>query len=97
MKQNRELPTFQCYSCGNCETHFHKEQQDNERLGFCLKFKENVGLDEKNLKCWTNKENTYYKDLFLKVEKQKTAIKKIEAKQAKQLNLIFDNHLNPFE
>ena len=97
IKNNRVLPVFHCKSCGNCETHFHKEQQDNDRLGFCVRFKENVGLEDKNISCWTKKENTYYKDLFLKVEKEKTAIKHIEIKKVQQFSFDFDNQLNPFE
>ncbi|GEL11818.1 hypothetical protein SAMN05192550_2806 [Flavobacterium glycines] len=95
VKNCRVLPVFHCQSCGNCETRFFKDEKLNEKTGFCLRFKETVLLAEKNISCWTKKENTYYKDLFLKVEKQKTAITHIEQKKAEQLNLFFDNE-NPF-
>lgn len=96
-KNSRVLPVFYCKSCGNCETRFHKEDIDNERLGFCVRFKENVGLEDKNVSCWTKKENTYYKDLFLKGENQKSAKKHIEIKKVEQFALSFDNQINPFQ
>lgn len=97
MIEKRVLPTFQCYTCGNCETDFHKTQDLTEKLGFCLRFKENVQLEEKNIKCWTNKKSEHYKDLFLKVENSRTAKKHIQVKIEKQLDLFFDNQINPFE
>lgn len=97
MKQNRVLPTFQCYSCTNCETDFHNDENIKKDIGFCLRFKENTPLEQKNLSCWTQKENKHYKDLFLQVEKSRTANKHIEVKQVQQLNLFFDNQINPFE
>lgn len=96
MKPNRNLPTFQCYSCGNCETDFHTDEILKQTTGFCLRFKENTPLDQKNVKCWSEKQNEHYKDLFLLVEKSRTAVKHIEVKQAKQLNLFFSD-VNPFE
>ena len=97
MIQNRFLPVFKCLTCGDCEKDFHKNEAYNENTGFCLRFKQNVGLDEKNLACWTNKERQHYKDLFLSVEKEKTAKKHIEKKQAVQLDLFLENQPNPFE
>lgn len=95
MKPKRILPTFQCETCGNCEKFFHHDEQYHDKLGFCLRFKENVDLSEKNLRCWSEKPNEHYKQLFLQVEKTKTANQHIVKKQAEQLNLFFDNE-NPF-
>lgn len=65
MKITRLIPVIKCYSCGNCENDFHKSEESNSRLGFCLRFKENVSLDEKNPACWTGKENQHYKSLAI--------------------------------
>ncbi len=91
---------IQCSTCGNCEKNFHTDLSDNKRLGFCLLFKENVKLNEKNIKCWTTTPHTYYQDLFLQKEKIKKAKNNITKKliQIDQLQL-FDFNVNnePFK
>lgn len=59
----KTLPTFQCYSCGNCELKLNQELQENPNVGFCYRFFENVKLDEKNVACWTTKQHTHFEDL----------------------------------
>lgn len=57
------IPTFQCYSCGNCEQNYHNDPASNKDNGFCVRFFQNVPLDEKNFSCWTTKQHTHYEDL----------------------------------
>ena len=59
----KELPTLQCGSCGNCELNYHNEPSSNIDNGFCVKFFQNVDLNQKNVSCWTSKQNTYFEDL----------------------------------
>jgi len=59
----KTLPTFQCYSCGNCELKLNDNLEENPNVGFCYKFFENVKLEEKNIRCWTSKPHTYFEDL----------------------------------
>lgn len=59
----KNLPTFQCYSCGNCELKFNDQLEQNPTVGFCYRFFENVLLEEKNLSCWTTKPHTHFEDL----------------------------------
>lgn len=59
----KNLPTFQCYSCGNCELKFNENQEAHPTLGFCYRFFENVKLEEKNVSCWTTKQHTHFEDL----------------------------------
>ena len=76
----RFIPVIKCYSCGNCENDFHKNEEANARLGFCLRFKENVSLDEINPACWTGKENQYYKALHISdLKKAETTKHKMKA------------------
>ncbi|MBZ4040975.1 hypothetical protein [Flavobacterium hibisci] len=94
----KTIPTFQCYSCGNCELNFHKEDSDNENNGFCMRFFQNVPLEEKNISCWTSKKHTYYEDLanlkptlnksdYHKRNKRANQLK-LELKEPNQLNLF---------
>lgn len=94
----KTLPTFQCYSCGNCELNYHPDPVSNENNGFCMKFFQNVPLDEKNISCWTTKQHTYFEDLaklkpeqtkadFFRMHKRADKLK-IELKETNQLNLF---------
>lgn len=87
----KHLPTLDCQSCGNCEKDFHKYDEHNKDLGFCLRFKENVPLTEKNVSCWTDKENHYYKQLELNDQKNAKRKEHINIKKAKLLNLDFSD------
>lgn len=107
MIQPKTLPDFKCKSCGNCEIDFHiKHEYVNGQLikdeqiktvGFCLRFKENTPLGQKNLSCWTSQVNEHYKKLHLFGETKKNALQHVQKKIAVQLNLNFDNQINPFE
>ncbi|XDZ55428.1 hypothetical protein FlaCF_2476 [Flavobacterium tructae] len=94
----KTLPTFQCYSCGNCELNYHKDDESNKDNGFCMKFFQNVDLEEKNVRCWTTKQHTYFEDLakikpeqtksdFFRMHKRADYLK-IELKESNQLNLF---------
>ena len=94
----RYLPDFICASCGNCERNYHKDEASNKDNGFCMKFFQNVDLEEKNVKCWTSKQHTYFEDLskirpmekkedFYKLHKRADRLK-IELKESNQLNLF---------
>lgn len=95
--EKRILPTFQCYSCGNCETDFHTDEKIKDETGFCLKFKENTPLTQKNIRCWTHKKSEHYSDFFLETEKKRRANNHKEKKIAQQFNLFFDDSNNPFQ
>lgn len=97
MIQQKIIPVIKCYSCGNCEINFHEKEDLNDKLGFCLRFKENVSLDEKNPACWTNKENQHYKQLHFLGINQKKEKKHLTEKYKEQLSLNFDNQKNPFQ
>lgn len=94
----KTLPTFQCYSCGNCELKLNDNLEENPTIGFCYKFFENVKLEEKNIRCWTSKPHTYFEGLvelkenqtktdFFKMHKRANHLK-IELKESNQLNLF---------
>lgn len=84
------LPSLDCGSCGNCEKNYHKEPKDNIDNGFCVRFFQNVGLNEKNVACWTATPHKYYEDL----NKLRPAEKKEDLarrnKRASNLNIEFN-------
>lgn len=93
----RVLPALDCGTCGNCEKNYHKDPKDNINNGFCLRFFENVPLDQKNPACWTDKNNTYYEDLgkLSPMEKKEDLHKR--NKRADKLQIDFSkNQLNLF-
>lgn len=88
--ENRLLPDLICASCGNCERNYHKDQTSNENNGFCVKFFQNVPLDEKNVSCWTNKPHTHFEDLAkLRPNETKEDFHR-RNKRAKKLNIQLD-------
>jgi hypothetical protein len=105
--QAKTLPDFKCSTCGNCEIDFHIKNQwlngvlikddSKKEVGFCLRFKENTPLNQKNLTCWTSKVNEHYRDLHLFGNNKKTALTHVVKAQAQQMSINFDNQINPFE
>jgi hypothetical protein len=96
-KDTRYLPTFDCKSCGNCEKDYHKQESSNVNNGFCVKFFQNVCLDEINMKCWTSKQHTYYEDISKLRPTEKKADLHKRNKRAKKLKIEFNqNELNLF-
>jgi hypothetical protein len=95
--EQRFLPDLICASCGNCERNYHKEESSNVNNGFCVRFFENVPLDQKNVNCWTSKPHTHFEDLS---KLRPTEIKKNEHlrnKREKKLKIEFNqNELNLF-
>lgn len=83
----KTLPTFQCYSCGNCELKLNDKLEENPTVGFCYKFFENVKLDEKNIRCWTSKPHTYFEDLAKLSPSQKMEDLHKRNKRASKLNI----------
>lgn len=86
----RVLPTFQCKSCGNCELNYHNKPQNNIENGFCMKFFQNVDLNEKNVKCWTSKPHTYFEELATLKPKENTKDLHKRNKRASKLNIEFN-------
>lgn len=86
----KTLPTFTCETCSFCETDFHNDQRDAKRLGFCLKFKENTGLTEKNVSCWTDQKNEYYENLVKLRQHQISKKHFVNEKKKKDLQLTFN-------
>ncbi len=89
-EDSRILPTFQCKNCGNCELNYHKDDDSNKDNGFCMKFFQNVPLEEKNISCWTSVQHTYFDELGkLKPTMQKNEHYRNLSK-AKKLKINFD-------
>ena len=95
-KPKIELPTLLCGSCGNCELNYHKDPQSNLNNGFCVKFFQNVDINEKNVSCWTSKPHTYYEDLNKLSPMEKKADLHKRNKRATKLTIEFNNELNLF-
>ncbi|WP_406843560.1 hypothetical protein [Flavobacterium soyae] len=95
--ETRYLPDFICASCGNCERNYHKDEASNENNGFCMKFFQNVPLEEKNVNCWTSKQHTYFEDLSKLRPAEKMKDLHIRNKRADQLKIELENNqLNLF-
>jgi hypothetical protein len=92
----KELPDLTCNTCGNCEKKFHKSEKTNFVTGFCLRFKENTSLDEKNPACWTTIENDYYKGLVLTQNNKIAKNHNVMKKAVKDKNLILPDQLTLF-
>jgi hypothetical protein len=90
VKKKTELPTLLCGSCGNCELNYHNKPESNIDNGFCVKFFQNVDLNEKNVSCWTSKQNTYYEDLSKISPQEKKADLYKRNKRANNLNIEFN-------
>lgn len=89
-KDTRYLPTFDCKTCGNCELNYHKDDSSNINNGFCVRFFQNVDLNEKNVTCWTSKQNTYFEDLAKLGNSEKKEDLHKRNKRAKKLKIEFD-------
>ncbi|MBF4491046.1 hypothetical protein IR010_00725 [Flavobacterium sp. MR2016-29] len=89
-KEKKVLPTLLCGSCGNCILNYHNEPTSNIDNGFCVKWFQNVDLNEKNVACWTSKQNTYYEQLgkLSTLEKKEDLHKR--NKRASKLNIEFN-------
>ena len=85
----KELPTFACGSCGNCEKNYHDKPQNNIDNGFCMKFFQNVDLNEKNVSCWTSKQHQYYEELSKLSPKEKIEHMHKTDKRVKKLKIDF--------
>ena len=96
MQNLKVLPNFDCASCGNCEKNYHVEPSSNINNGFCMKFFQNVPLDEKNIKCWTSKQHTYFEELSKLSPAEKMADLHKRKKRSGKLNIDFTNQLNIF-
>ncbi|UUF13239.1 MULTISPECIES: hypothetical protein [Flavobacterium] len=88
--EQRFLPQFICASCGNCERNYHKDEASNIDNGFCVKFFQNVPLEEKNVACWTSKPHTYLEDLTKLGNSEKLKDQHIRNKRAKKLKIELD-------
>ncbi|MEO6177284.1 MAG: hypothetical protein ABIP27_19170 [Flavobacterium circumlabens] len=97
MSDKKTLPTLDCGTCGNCEKNFHKDPQSNVNNGFCVRFKENTPLDQKNPSCWTSKNNTYYEDLSKMSPSEKKQDLHKRNKRADKLKIQFTNQQNLFQ
>ena len=97
MENLKVLPVFDCASCGNCEKNYHNDPASNINNGFCMKFFQNVPLDEKNIKCWTSKQHQYFEELSKLSPQQKKAHMHKTDKRVKHLKIDFNtNQLNIF-
>lgn len=85
-----ELPSLLCGSCGNCELNYHKEPSSNINNGFCVRFSQNVDINEKNVACWTSKPHTYYEDLSKLSPAEKNRDLHTRNKRANKLNIEFN-------
>lgn len=85
--KKRELPQLTCESCGNCELKYDENLIKNEHIGFCLRFKETVKLQEKNVSCWTAVDSDYFRRTAKMRDKEVNKKHYVNLKKAESLKL----------